>query len=57
VGLRNAQEFTPVADAAPDKPWISGVLQDHDGRQYFEIDIAALIRDRIFMDIGIGASG
>jgi len=57
VGLRNAQEFSAVTGAAPDKPWISGVVQDHDNRQYLEIDVASLIRDPQFIDIGIGAAG
>jgi twitching motility protein PilI len=57
VGLRNAQEFSAVEGAVPDKRWISGVVQDHDLRQYQEIDVAALIRDPAFMDIGIGVAG
>ncbi len=57
VGLRNAQDFTPMADAAPDKPWISGVVQDQNGQQYLDMDVARLIRDPAFMNIGIGASG
>lgn len=56
VGLRNAQEFTPVADGAPDKPWIAGVAQDHEGRQYLEIDVAKLLHDPAFMDICVGVS-
>lgn len=55
VGLRNAQEFTVVADAKQDKPWISGVLQDHENRQYLEIDVANLIRNPAFIDISVGA--
>jgi twitching motility protein PilI len=55
VGLRNAQEFTALADPV-DRPWISGIVQDHESRQYLEIDMAKLIRDPAFMDIGIGAS-
>jgi twitching motility protein PilI len=56
VGLRNAQEFTPVADAVPEKPWIARVLQDHEGRQYLEIEVAKLIQDPAFMDIGVGVT-
>ncbi len=57
VGLRNAQEFSAVEGAVPDKPWISSIVQDHDSRQYQEIHVAALLRDAAFMDIGIGAAG
>lgn len=56
VGLRNAQEFTPVADVKQEQPWICGVQQDHESRQYFEIDVASLIRNPAFMDISVGAS-
>ncbi len=57
VGLRNAQDFSKVEGAAPDSRWISGVVQDHDLRQYQEIDVAALLRDPAFMDIGVGVTG
>ena len=51
VGLRNAQEFSAKANAAVDKPWIAGVVADHDGREYLEINMGALIRDPAFRDI------
>jgi twitching motility protein PilI len=57
VGLRNAQEFSVVPGVTPDKPWISSVVRDHDNRQYQEIDVANLIRDPAFTDIGVGAAG
>jgi hypothetical protein len=53
-GSAERAEFSAVTDVAPDKPWISGVVQDHDNRQYLEIDVASLIRDAEFMNIGIG---
>lgn len=57
VGLRNAQEFAPVTDTAPDQPWITRVVGDHEGRKYQEIDVAKLIQEPSFMDIGVGTSG
>lgn len=51
VGLRNAQDFSAVAGARPDKPWISGIVADHEGREYREISVVALVRDPAFMDI------
>ena len=54
VGLRNADEFTPVANANPDKSWISGMVRDHEDREYREINMASLIRDPAFLDIGAG---
>jgi twitching motility protein PilI len=56
VGLRNADEFTPVADADPGAPWIAGVVRDHDGREYREINMARLLRDPGFVDIGAGTA-
>jgi twitching motility protein PilI len=51
VGLRNADEFKPVANEPNDREWISGVVSDHEGREYHEINMASLIRDRAFLDI------
>ena len=55
VGLRNAPEFEPVETAVPEKPWISGVVRDHEGREYRELDVAGLVRDPAFMDIAVDA--
>ncbi len=54
VGLRNADEFKPVANANADKIWISGVVRDHEGREYRELNVASLVRDPVFLDIGAG---
>lgn len=56
VGLRNADEFRPVPEADPGRPWVAGVMCDHDGREYQEINMAALLRDPGFVDIGAGAA-
>jgi twitching motility protein PilI len=56
VGLRNADEFKPVAPMNPDKLWISGVVRDHEGREYRELNVASLIRDPEFLDIGTGTA-
>jgi len=56
VGLRNAQEFSPVAGARADKLWIGGIVADHEGREYREINMASLVRDPAFMDISVGSS-
>jgi twitching motility protein PilI len=55
VGLRNAEEFKPVPHANPDKIWVSGVLSDHEGREYWEINMASLIRDPHFLEISADA--
>ena len=54
VGLRNADEFKPVAPMNPDNIWISGVVRDHEGREYREINMASLIRDPAFLNISAG---
>jgi twitching motility protein PilI len=56
VGLRNAQDFSPVSKARPDKLWISGIVSDQEGREYREINMAGLLRDPVFMDISAGAA-
>lgn len=56
VGLRNAQEFSPVTEARPDKAWISAIVSDHEGREYRVINMAGLVRDPAFMEIGAGAA-
>ena len=56
VGLRNAEEFQSVADRSPDQPWIAGVVRDHDNREYREVNMAHLMRDPLFLDIGVGTA-
>jgi twitching motility protein PilI len=56
VGLRNAEEFKPVAGASPGHAWISGVVRDHEDREYREINMANLIRDPAFLNIGAGTA-
>jgi twitching motility protein PilI len=56
VGLRNAEEFKPVTSAGISYPWISGVVRDHEGREYREINMATLIRDPAFLNIGAGTA-
>ena len=55
VGLRNAQEFTAAQGGEAGKPWIAAVLNDHEGREYREVNVAQLVRDPAFMDISVGA--
>jgi twitching motility protein PilI len=55
VGLRNADEFKPVPHATPAKMWIAGVLSDHEGREYWEINMASLMRDAQFLEISADA--
>jgi twitching motility protein PilI len=56
VGLRNAEEFIAVAGAVPEKLWISGVVRDHEQREYREIHMANLMRDPVFLNISAGTA-
>lgn len=56
VGLRNAEEFKPVAGSSPGRLWIAGVVIDHEGREYHEINMANLVRDPAFLNISAGAA-
>lgn len=55
VGLRNADEFKPAPHAECDKIWVSGVVADHESREYWEINMAMLMRDPQFLDISADA--
>jgi twitching motility protein PilI len=57
VGLRNADEFKPVAQVQPKRPWIAAVVSDHEGREYQEINMASLLRDPAFVNIGAEIAG
>ncbi len=52
IGLRNADEFKPAPDGVPAQTWVAGVVGDHEGREYREINMAHLLRDSAFVDIG-----
>ncbi len=56
LGLRNTQAFRTVAGARPEPPWVSAVVADHEGRQYREISVAALVRDPAFIDIAVATA-
>lgn len=55
VGLRNTQEFSPMAEARAEQSWIAGIVNDHEGREYREINMADLLRDSVFLNIGAGS--
>lgn len=55
VGLRNAQEFTVAQNGELGRPWIAAVLNDHEGREYRELNVGQLVRDPAFMDISADA--
>jgi twitching motility protein PilI len=57
VGLRNAQDFSLVREAIPDRSWIAAIMRDHEGREYREINMAKLMRDPAFLDIAAGGAG
>ena len=52
IGLRNADEFRPLADTVAGQAWVASVVGDHEGREYREINMTSLLRDPAFVDIG-----
>mgnify|MGYP003900482957 CR=1 FL=1 len=43
---------TPLACRSWSEAWIAGVVRDHEGREYQEIQMASLLRDPEFVNIG-----
>jgi twitching motility protein PilI len=52
IGLRNAEEFEPASPMQGSINWVSGLVRDHEGREYREINMGMLIRDPAFLNIG-----
>ena len=51
VGLRNSDEFRPIANVNAGYLWIAAIVRDAEGREYREINVAQLLRDPEFLDI------
>jgi twitching motility protein PilI len=52
LGLRNPEQFTPLPRPADAQPWVSGVFTDAGGTRWLELDIAALVREQRFLEVG-----
>jgi len=53
LGLRNPELFTPNAQAGQLAPWIKGMFRDPAGALWRELDLAALVREERFLEVGV----
>ena len=55
LGLRNPEQFTaePAQDGAPDRTWIKAKYRDPAGVLWHELDVAALVGNMQFLEVGI----
>ncbi len=52
LGLRNPEQFSPVARPSGSPPWVGGVYSDAGGGRWLELDLAALVREPRFLEVG-----
>ena len=51
LGLLDARELTPHADAPSASPWIRGLHADRGGRIWRELDVAQLVQHAVFLGV------
>ena len=51
LGLLDARELTPHADAPSASPWIRALHADRGGRIWRELDVAQLVRHAVFLGV------
>jgi twitching motility protein PilI len=52
LGLRNPEQFTAAVRPADAPPWVAGVYTDAGGTRWLELDLAALVREQRFLEVG-----
>jgi twitching motility protein PilI len=52
LGLRNPEQFTPVARPADAAPWIKGVFTDAADVEWTELDLPVLAQEPRFLEVG-----
>ena len=52
LGLRNVDNFTPLTPDADAPPWANEAYADNEGRRWKLLNVAMLVADETFMDIG-----
>lgn len=58
LGLRNPEQFTLEPHAEPaGRPWVKARFRDSAGAQWNELDVAVLVADLKFLEVGSGNSG
>ena len=53
LGLRNPEQFTPVAKPANARPWVGAAFADAAGTRWLELDLPALAREQGFLEVGV----
>lgn len=52
LGLRNPEQFTAEPEGDNPLPWVKGVYRDSGGVRWHELDVAALVREERFLEVG-----
>lgn len=53
LGLRNPEQFTLDESGTAKAPWVKGVFRDPAGMLWRELDVAALVQDAGFLEVGV----
>ena len=52
LGLRNPEQFTAAGRPAEAPAWVAGAYTDAGGTRWLELDLAALVREQRFLEVG-----
>jgi len=52
LGLRNPEQFVAESASGALLPWIKGIYRDATGARWHELDVAALVREERFLEVG-----
>ena len=52
LGLRNPEQFTPVARPAGAPPWLANAYHDAGGSRWLELDLPLLVKEQRFLEVG-----
>lgn len=52
LGLRNPEHFTAAERPADAAPWVGAVFRDAAGAPWQELDLARLVKERRFLEVG-----
>jgi twitching motility protein PilI len=52
-GLHGPDEFSVEDDTGDERPWVSQVLTDVQGRRWLKLDLATLVRSPAFLEAGV----
>jgi twitching motility protein PilI len=55
-GLHSPEEFEEIVDTEDPRPWVAGRARDFHGTEWQRLDVAALIRNPVFLEAGTGSS-